>query len=71
MKQRSAEPITPCKPSGATRGHKRTQAPQPRSGLNSYGVPRVGECALPWAAPCFRRGCTGLSIYKSFGLFVC
>jgi len=56
--------ITPCKRSVA-RGNGNLSRPQPRSGLNSYGIPvwqGISSC------PELRFACKGLSTFKTYGL---
>jgi len=55
--------ITPCKRSAA-RGKGNLSHPQPRSGLNSYGVPVW--CGVS-SHPELRFACTGLSKFISSG----
>jgi len=56
--------ITPCKRSAA-RGNWNPLRPQPRSGLNSYGVPVWQEVSF---YPELRYACKGLSTLKTYGL---
>jgi len=57
--------ITPCKRSAA-RGRENRPILQPRSGLNSYGVP---ECRVVPLSPELRLpACKGLSGFQSYGL---
>ena len=56
--------ITPCKRSAA-RGKGNLSHPQPRSGLNSYGVQVWQEVSF---YPELRYACKGLSTLKTYGL---
>jgi len=56
---------SPVQALGAARGNGNPPLFQPRSGLNSYGVP-VWQVILLY--PELRFACEGLSVFKTYGL---